>query len=497
MGIIGKQTLKASIYSYLGVALGFITVGLLWPRLLEPEQIGLINFLIAISALLAHFGSLGINSVIIRLFPGFRNADTKHNGFLFLSLLYICLGSVLILVYYLIFRQRIIANNLEKSALVAQYAYFIVPFTLATLIFNLFDSLHKVLYNGVIGIFLKDFVFRVLNLVLILGYAWISFRFRLFLDIYFLVFSIPSLVMILTLLRTRQFDLSPNIPFLNKDLKRSIADVSMFGLMGGMGTIAISSIDKIMINHFIDLKATGIYTIAFLFGAIITIPSKPLGKIATTLVAESWKKNDLETIRTIYNKSGLNQFIFAGLIFLLVWLNIDLVFQFLPEEYAAGKYVILFVSLGGLVEMATGLNGMIISASKYYRYQSVFIFALMVLVVLTNWIFIPRFGITGAAVASLISTIVYNIVRAGFLYSKFRLQPFNYRFLIIGGALMVSLYAGHLLQELNGWVLKTFLICFAVLILYVAPIWLLKLSVDINEMVRNSFESVMNFFRKR
>ncbi len=496
MGIIGKQTLKASIFSYLGVALGFITVGLLWPRLLEPEQIGLINFLIAISALLAHFGSLGINSVSIRLFPSFRNADAKHNGFLFLALLYLGLGSVLILLYYLIFRERIISNNLEKSALVAQYAYFIVPFTLATLLFNLFDSLHKVLYNAVIGIILKDFVFRVLNLILILVYAWVSFRFQLFLNIYFLIFSVPSLVIVLALFRTRQFDLAPRTSFLTRDLKRAMADVSLFGLMGGMGTIAISNIDKIMVNHFIDLKATGIYTIAFLFGTIITIPSKPLGKIATTVVAESWKKDDLETIRTIYSKSCLNQFIFAGLIFLLVWLNIDLVFQILPQEYASGKYVILFVSLAGLVEMATGLNGMIISASKLYRYQSVFIFFLMILVVLTNWIFIPRYGITGAAIASLISTIVYNLVRAGFLYTKFRLQPFNYRFLIIGGALIISLIAGHLLQELNGWVLKTVLICLAILVLYVAPIWLLKLSADINEMVRNSIETSRKFFRR-
>ncbi len=176
MGIIGKQTLKGSIFSYLGVVLGFITVGLLWPKFLEPEQIGLINFLIAISVLLAHVGSLGINSVIIRIFPSFRNDDTKHNGFLFLALLYIGLGSVLVLLYYMLFRDRIIANNLEKSTLVVQYAYFIVPFTLVTLLFNLFDSLHKVLYNGVIGIFLKDFIFRILNLILILIYGFNLFQ---------------------------------------------------------------------------------------------------------------------------------------------------------------------------------------------------------------------------------------------------------------------------------------------------------------------------------
>lgn len=483
MGIIGRQTIKGSFFSYLGVAFGFITVGLLWPRILEPEAIGVINFLVAISTILAHVASLGINSVAVRLFPYFRDNGKRHNGFLSMALVFIFLGTLIVLGYYLVFRERIVANNLEKSPLVANYVYFIVPFTIATLLFNLFDSLHKVTYNAVIGVFSKEFLFRVLNLVLILLYAAFSFRFHLFLNLYFIVFSVPALILIIALYTGHKFDLTFRRGFIGKELKRSILDVSLFGLMGGMGTLAISNIDKIMINRFIDLEATGIYSIAFLFGTIITLPSRSLGKIATTIIAEAWKKDDRETILTVYRKSCLNQLIFGGLVFLLVWLNVDLVFMIIPGEYEAGRYVILFMSLAGVVEMATGLNGMIISTSRLYRYQSVFIFFLMFLVVLTNWIFIPRFGITGAAIASLISTVVYNMVRAAFIYYHFRMQPFNYRFLVILAWLGLALLAGILLQGIGHWLVRTIAICLSVGLLYMVPVYLLKVSPDINDSI--------------
>lgn len=497
VGIIEKQTIKGSFFSYLGVAFGFITVGILWPKLLDTEEIGLINFLIAISAILAHIASLGINTVAIRLFPYFRDDKNRHSGFLSMALMFVASGTILILLYYLIFKGKIIENNMGKSTLVAEYAWYIVPFTIATLLYNLFDSLHKVSYNAVIGVFVKEFLFRVLNLVLIAFYAWFAFRFELFLNIYFILFSFPALVLIIALYRGHQYNLKFNFGFISRDLGRTIADVSFFGILGGMGTIAISNIDKIMINRFIDLEATGIYSIAFLFGSIITIPSRPLSKIATTIIAESWKKDDLATIRSIYSKSCLNQFIFGGLVFLLVWMNLDLVFMLIPPEYEAGRFVILFIALTGVVEMATGLNGMIISTSKYYRYQSMFIFFLLLLVITTNLIFIPKFGITGAALASLLSAIIYNLVRAGFLFLKFRMQPFNYRFLLILGAMLLTLLAGLLVKPMEHWLLRTLLNGFLVIVLFLGPILYFKISAEINNSLSNNMKHFMKRLRSK
>ena len=490
MGIIEKQTIKGSFFSYLGVAIGFITVGFLWPRFLDAEEIGLINFLVAISAILAQIGSLGINSVGVRLFPDFRNNSNKHNGFLSLGLLFMTFGAIIILVYYLLFKDRIIENNMGKSLLVGNYVYFIVPFALVTMLYNFFDSLHRVIYNVVIGLFAKEFLFRFLNLILIVLYIWFTFSFDLFLNLYFIVFSLPALILIIALSRTRQFNLKLNLRFISKELGWPIAGVSFFGLVGGLGTVAVSSIDKIMINHFIDLEATGIYSIAFLFGTIITLPSRPLSKISTTIIAEAWKRNDRDTIQLIYSKSSMNQFIYGGLIFLLVWLNIDIVFMLIPSKYEAGRLVVLFMALSGVILMTTGLNGIILTASRHYQYHSLFVFGLMIAIVITNYLLIPRFGITGAALASFICTLLYHSLRVLFIHLKFRMHPFNPRFLIVLALLLVTWLAGTYLQGIEHWVLRTGIIGLMVLLVYLVPILDFRVSDDLNNFLLKIYQKI-------
>ena len=61
MGIIIKQSIKGSIWSYLGVGIGFITTAYLFPNYLSSDTIGLFGLLVSWSVLLSQFSSLGIN----------------------------------------------------------------------------------------------------------------------------------------------------------------------------------------------------------------------------------------------------------------------------------------------------------------------------------------------------------------------------------------------------------------------------------------------------
>ena len=79
MGIIKQQTIKGSIYSYLGVLVGFLTVTILQPYSLAPAQIGLITLLASLSALFAQFFILGFNGTA-RYFPYFRSEEKQHHG---------------------------------------------------------------------------------------------------------------------------------------------------------------------------------------------------------------------------------------------------------------------------------------------------------------------------------------------------------------------------------------------------------------------------------
>ena len=57
--------------------------------------------------------------------------------------------------------------NMDRSPLISEYSFYIPALLLITLLFNLLDNYNKVLYDAVLGTFLREFLFRVFNFVLI------------------------------------------------------------------------------------------------------------------------------------------------------------------------------------------------------------------------------------------------------------------------------------------------------------------------------------------
>ena len=99
--------------------------------------------------------------------------------------------------------------------------------------------------------------------------------------------------------------------------------------------------------------------------------------------------------------------------------------------YAASKWVIFFIGLGYLFDMMTGTNGHIIAYSPQYRIALAFILSLIVIVTSLLYFFIPLLGITGAAIAIASGLFLNNLMRYLFLLKRYKLQPFNIKFLAV------------------------------------------------------------------
>ena len=452
MGIIQRQTIKGSIYSYMGAILGFINLAVLAPRVFTTDQIGLTQVLVSVATIFAQLATLGFNSVTARLFPYFRSNETRHNGFPFLMILVGFVGFILSMIVYLVLRGIIIARNIEKSALFVEYIDLLVPLILFILFFILFDSYIRILYNATFGTFLREILLRVINLVIIILFLLDFISFRVYVYLFIAAFSIPPLLILVLMMVRRQISLKPNLRFISFKLRKEMIDVAVFGVIAGLSGIALMSIDKYMVTEYLGLANAGIYSIAFYFGTMILIPSRALSKISVTFLGESWKKNDRTTIFSIYQKSALNQFIAAGLLLVLIMANLHNIFKFLPSEYAQGRWVIILISLANVLNMLSGVSMFIIGTSRFYRYQNYLMIILIVTVVVTNIIFIPLFGITGAAVASLISTLLFTILKFLVLVRLFNFQPYNYRFIIVIGITAVAFAVHFLIPELNFWI---------------------------------------------
>jgi O-antigen/teichoic acid export membrane protein len=467
LGIIQKQAIKGSIISYTGVLLGFLTTGLLLPHWFSLEENGVIKLLAANTAIFAQLANLGFASVTTRMFAYFRDKKSAHHGFLLIGVLVSVVGFLLsLLLFYLLKNWLLRGNDVAGNLMLAQYIDMVVPMILATTFFHLFDNYYKVLYNAVKGTLYKEVYQRLMILSAIFLFYFDIVDFHGFVVLYVLAFALPTLQLIFSLIRDREFVLRYEPQFLNRDLVRSLYSVGFFGIVAGFSNIAILNIDSIMVNKYLGLSETGIYGITFFFGTLVIIPSRMIKKISSALLADAFKAGDLKLVADIYKKTSINQLMLGALILIGIWGNIENVFQILPEKFEAGRYVILLIALSNLLEMGAGVSGTIISVSPHYRYMSHFMIVLLLLIIVTNMIFIPLFGLNGAAFASLVSYIIFVLLRFVFLLRKYGMQPFSSNHFKIIAIALTTYGLQLLIPQLHYFVLDIFVRSAAMTIIY-------------------------------
>jgi O-antigen/teichoic acid export membrane protein len=231
----------------------------------------------------------------------------------------------------------------------------------------------------------------------------------------------------------------------------------------------------------IGLSATGVYSVCFFFGIFVSLPARAILKISNIVSAGAWKNNDIKLLRDIYEKSCITLFIIGLLMFLGLWVNIENIFKILGPDYASGRWVIFFIGLGSLIDMSTGANSSILGSSPYYKVQTAFIVVLVISLIATNLLLIPTFGITGAAIGGAVSLTILNLLRFLYLWYKFNLQPFNYKFVVVGLVGISAWYISSFLPELSNFIADIFVRSSLLTVLFCLPVYLLKISPDINE----------------
>ncbi|WP_372932012.1 lipopolysaccharide biosynthesis protein [Mariniphaga sediminis] len=480
MGIIIRQSIKGSFWSYLGVGIGFITTAYLFPNYLSTDTIGLFGLLLSWSLLFAQFSSLGFHGVTSRLFPYFRDKNKGHNGYLFIASMVILTGFLLFLIFFWFFRPYLVESNLEKSKIFADYIDLLIPLTFFALLFVQLDTFNKLLYNAVFGTFLQEFLQRILIFSVTLLFVFNILNLHQLILTYTVAVCAKTVVLIGYLVAKGEMNLKPQLKFIQPKLRKEMVSVAAYSILTGLGGSIVFNIDKILINQMLGLSATGVYTIAFFFGTLVIIPSRPLLRITGTLIADAWKRNDLVYIGEVYKKSCLNQFIIGAFLFGGIWINIDNILTILGPEYIDAKWVIFFIGLGYLVDMLTGANAQIIAFSKYYRVALYFMLVLIILVVVTIFLFVPVWGITGAAIAIAASIATNNVMRLIFLKVKYQMQPFNKNTFFIALIFMGSVLISNLLPEIQ---LITDILLRSILftVIFVVLTISFKISEDVNQ----------------
>jgi len=490
VGIVVRQSLKAGLGSYIGVGIGIINQMYVSTKFLSVEQLGLSRLLFENSLLFAAFAHLGTPFIADKFFSLFRNDEEEHHGILAFLLFLPFVGAVIFGIIYMIFTPAIHAYFAEKSPMLLKYHFLVIPLTTFWIYISILEAYCRNNSRIAVPNFIREVYLKLANVLLILmfGFGWLSFEVYLFLYVASYGLAIVILLGYIKQLGRLYFRL-PDKKILTRSLIIQMLGYGGFTLLGGVGVNLMLFIDRTMVAGERGLVSAGIFIIASYIAGVIEIPRKAIAQISIPLLAASLVKGDYDHVRTMNQKSALNQLIAGGVVFLLIWASIDDIFFLIPKgsTYGEGKYVVLFLALVKVFDIATGLNTEIILYSKFFKFGTLFIIVSAVLGFLLNLWLIPLYGFVGAAIATAFTTLVYSVARMTFVWSKFRVLPFTNKTLQVAFILAVLYALTFLMPDYSRTVFSAMLVMVlrsaVIILLFILLIVKFRVSEEINGLV--------------
>lgn len=436
---------------------------------------------------MAQMSSFGVHRIAIKFFPIFRKEEHKNNGlFLMLFLLSIS-GTIIISLLYFLFKQPILHYYQDEAGLFSDYYKWIPLATLGMVVFIVFESFLQALRKTVFTNFLRNIVVRLYWLVALFFYYKGYYNFHQFMMIYMLGYFFTAALCVVQLMASKELSFDVNKMYLKSRLLKPMVNYGAYTIFSGLTLILVVSVDTLMIGALLPenkLTFVGIYAVATYITSVITVPNAALARIASPLIAHDWRIKNLKNIDEVYKKSSVLMSFAGGIIYGAIAINIDEILSLMKPEFAAAKYVVLVLGFSRVLSMTFGVNYAILVVTKFYRAETFLAIFLLLVVIITNYFFIPIYGMLGAALGTAFAIILFNILMFLYIKYKINLQPFTIKtlnMLLIGGFAASIVYFLPLSVEnhIVSITIKSVIFVF----LYILPVYLFKISEDINLVV--------------
>jgi len=419
MGIVQNQSFKNTITTYIGFGIGAINTLFLYTEFMSEQYYGLVTYILSTAYVMMPLLAFGAHNTLVKFYSSYKsrnNVNSFLTWMLFLPLLMIIpLG----LIGYIAF--EVISNFLsDTNPIIKDYVWLIYIAAIAFSYFEVFYSWTKVHMNSVFGNFMKEVFHRAGVMVLLFCLYFKVITIETFIYTVVGVYVLRMLIMKFYAYYIRR----PIFRFGKLPNTKAVLKYSTLIIIAGSVANIILEIDKFMIGQYIEIEKVAYYGVAIYIATVIGVPARSMHQITNPLTAKLLNEGDQDRLKVLYNKSSLNLFVISGLIFLLIILNINQLYELIPDKYTGGLIVVLLISVAKLSDNIIGNNNAILFNSDYYRVVLALGVLLAVMVVFFNAILIPDYGINGAAFATFMSVIVYNFTKVAFVYYKFKISPF-------------------------------------------------------------------------
>ncbi len=385
-------------------------------RTVSQEEVGQFFFVFSVIGIIALFSDFGLGAGAIPRFVPFYAGQEKFNHVKKVLKISVSAGTIFstVCAILLILFAGSISDFFGKP--------YLIPIFQIMAFYFLISTFYSISLNFLQGRKLMKFVSYMQSLQEI---------FKVFLTIIFLFFfgfsaeSIAFGVMFAFLFAAvfgwfwslREYN---SLPKTNEEAKyvSLFKEMVFFGLtivlINSMATINAYT-DRIMLGYFFPAKESdimiGIYTMAITFSSVIGVFVGAISSIFYPVITELWAKKKVEEMQKI-TKTVIRWIFITSIPVLIVMLTfpVQILTIIYGENYAVGYVVLILGSIGMFIFCLAYPSSFVLGAMSRLDVTKKIIAVGAITNVLLNFIFIPLYGINGAAFTSLVSGVVMTIL---------------------------------------------------------------------------------------
>lgn len=420
MGIVLNQSLKNTIITYIGFGIGGINTIYFYPVFLGATYYALANYILSSANVIMPLFAIGMQNTLVKFYSQYETNEERSRflSFTVLFPLAVIIPIFLIGFYYF---DEIIFFLSKKNIIVKKYIWLIPFIGLCMAYFEIFYAWLRVHMHSVFGNFIKEVGLRLFSFFLIVSvyYNWITVEGFVY---------ATAFVYFLALLVTMFYAFHIQKPVFQFTIPDNVKDVLVYTfyiiLSGSVANLLLDG-DKMILNQYMNIENIAYYSVATYIALVISVPSRAMHQIVYPITAKLMHENKHDEMNILYKKTSINLQVVGGFVMLGIFVNINKLYELVPDEYAGGILVVFMIGLSKYFDLILGNNNAIIFNTKYYRAVLFLGVLLVLLTIALNMIFIPIYGIIGSAFATLLSITLYSLAKLLFVVKRLDLYPFT------------------------------------------------------------------------
>lgn len=398
------------IIKVIGMLFGYVIM-LFITKYYGAEEWGIYSLCITVLSAAILVPRFGFDSSLVRIIAEL-NVENKQDQIygVLLKSIFISVGlSLVVIAFVMLFTDILVAKVIKQPEMVYYFKIVciaIIPMVLLTI----FSAVFQAIKNTTLFMLFQTTLINVVFFVLLLVYHSLAIDLRTF-NLYALAVGIVLILSLFFLYKTLKSFKNKNTVKTEKPkyTLSKICKVSFPMMMSSSFALLMGWSDIFMLSYYKTATDIGIYNSTLKLAALSSITLMAVNAIATPKFVEFYTSKNFSGLEDTVKKSTKMVFLTSLPILLILIVFAKPILGFFGDEFRLGYLALIYLCISRFVNAVSGSVGYIMQMTDQEKtFQNILVIAFVMNLIL-NYLLIPKYSYEGAAIASSVTMIFWNL----------------------------------------------------------------------------------------